>query len=301
MRVKRWDIFLIFCLFWACGTSLAQAQVYFSPREILAKDRPESWVMKLIGSELQMTAMGIAGGAEPWKIEFGAELGWIPSLDDNQRLIGFDGLKRENVNRTSIFARPRVEIAFPAKFSLGVGYIPPIRIGGIRPNVLAMSLGRPIVLRPRWRLAGRIHGQAGTLSGDITCDQDTVNAGNDPVQNPFNCAAPSDDQMRVHEIGAELAAAFKVTHRLEPYVAPGWNYFANRFQINALYSGVSDHSLLIASGPTFSLTAGAAYRLSEKLRAAVETFYVPLSVKRGGVETTDSLFNVRGSVFYSIR
>jgi len=301
MQVKRWNLFLSFCLFWASGSQLVQAQSYFSNREILAKDRPEAWVMKWIGSELQMTTMGVARGIEAGNVELGLDLGWLPSLNDTQRLIGFNGIKRENVNRTPVFARPRVEIALPARLSLGLGYIPPVRIGGIRPNVLALSLSRPIVLQPRWRLAGRIHGQAGHLSGDITCDADTVSAGDDPIRNPFQCEAPSNDQMRIREIGAELSLAFKVTHRLEPYVSPGWNYFANRFQINALYSGTSDHSLLIASGPTFSLTAGVGYRLSKTMRVAVETFYTPLTVKRSGVEMGDSLFNVRGSVFYSIR
>ncbi len=301
MRVSRWNVGVCFCIVWACGTQLVRAQSYFSSREILAKDRPEAWMMKLIGSELQMTPMGIARGGEAWKVELGLDLGWLPSLDDTQRLIGFNGIKREDVNRTPVFARPRAEVALPARFSLGLGYIPPVRIGGIRPNILALSVSRPIVLHPRWRLAGRIHGQTGNLSGDITCDADTVAAGDDPIKNPFQCEAPSNDEMRVHEIGVELGAAFRVTHRLEPYVAPGWNYFADRFQINALYSGVSDHSLLIASGPTFSLIAGVGYRLSQRMRVAAETFYAPLTVKRNGVDVSDSAFNVRGSVFYAIR
>jgi hypothetical protein len=285
----------------ACGIPTLHAQTVFSGREILAKDRPEAWVMKLLGSELQLTPMGVAGAIKPRSVEFGVDAGWLPSLDDRQRLIGFNGVKREDVNRSPAFARPRAVIGLPAQLSLDLGYIPPVRAGGIRANLFSGSLGRPLVAGARWRLSGRIHGQLGSLSGDITCDAHTVAAGQDPVLNPYKCEAPSKDSMRMRGIGVELGSAFKISPRLEPYIAPGWNYFANRFQVDAHYSGIIDRALLITSGPTFSLTAGVASRLSPKIRIAAEGLYVPLTVKRNGNRVRDGAFNLRASVFYSIR
>ena len=96
--------------------------------EILAKDRPEAWAMKLVGSELLLTSMGVPKPVPVGRIELGVEAGWLPTLSDQQRLIGFNGTKRENVNRTSLFARPRVTVGLPSGVSFTFGYIPPVRV-----------------------------------------------------------------------------------------------------------------------------------------------------------------------------
>lgn len=287
-------------LCWASAGPALFAQQIYAGEEILAKDRPEAWVMKLITSELEMLT-GVARDVKPWSVEVGLESGWIPSLDDRQRLIGFNGTKEEDVNRTPAYVRPRVSFGLPASFSLSLGYIPPVRLGGIRPNHLAWSLGRPIVSRSWWRLGGRVHGQFGNLRGDITCDKATVAVGDDPIGNPFKCEAPSNDEMRVRAAGLELGSAFAVGKRLEPYATVGWNYFKGEFQTDAYYSGLHDISLLSSSGPTFPVSAGAGYRISERIRFDASAFYTPLQVRRQGIRETDGIFNVRVSVSYRIR
>jgi hypothetical protein len=287
-------------LCWAFAGPPVFAQQTVGGQEILAKDRPESWEMKLVTSELEMLT-GVAGDVRPWSVELGAESGWIPALNAGQRRIGFNGTKEENVNRTPAYARPRVTVGLPAQVSLDVGYIPPIRLGGIRPNHLAWSLGRPIVSRSSWRVGGRVLGQVGNLSGDITCDKNTVAAGRDPVRNPFMCEAPSNDQLRVRAVGLELGGAVKAGKRLEPYVTVGWNYFKGEFQTDARYSGLHDRTLLTTSGPMFHLSAGVGYHISERIRIEASSFYTPLQVSRQGVRVGDGLFNLRLSVRYRIR
>ncbi len=277
------------------------AQSLFRQNEILAKDRPEAWAMKLVGSELQMTPLGVTRTVRPWSIEVGFDAEWIPSLSTEQRFIGFNGTKEEDVNRTSALGRPRVRIGLPRSFSVEVGYIPPVTISGVKPNVFTWALDRPIASRSWWRLGGRVYGLAGHISGDITCDAATVAAGSDPVRNPYKCEAPSNDEIRIHSVGVELLNGFAVTPRLEPFVATGWNYFSNRFQVNALYSGILDESLLLTNGPTFSLTTGITYRLAERIRISGEAFYTPLDVRRQGIRTGDSLVNVRAGAYYLIR
>ncbi len=290
---------LLVCVSYVCLAQAGSAQIVLDRTEILAKDRPEAWAMKLIGSELQMTTPP-AGDVRKWSFDFGLDAGWIPSLDEEQRLIGFDGTKEERVNRTPVYVRPRVSIGLPWRVSAGFGYIPPVRIGGVRPNHLTWSVGRPIASGSWWRLGGRLHGQVGELQGDITCDEETVAAGNDPVRNPFGCEEPSNDQVRIRAAGIELGGAFPISRRFEPYLSAGWNYFDNEFQVNARYSGIADHTLLLSSGATVSLVAGAGYRLSERIRANIDAFYAPLHVRRQGARARDDLFNIRLSVFYSL-
>ncbi len=269
--------------------------------EILAKDRPEAWAMKLVGSELLLTSMGVPKRIRTGQIELGAEAGWLPSLSEEQMLIGFNGTKREDMNRTSLFARPRVTLGAPADISVTVAYILPIRISGIRPNVGSLSVGRPLWQRSRWRLGGRVFAQYGTLKGDITCDRDTVAAGEDPVRNPYMCEAPSNDAMTIRSVGVELASAFALSDRLEPYVGGAWTYFDTEFQTDAHHSGAVDRSLLTASGPTFALTAGLSYRASDRIRLSGELFYTPLDVARQGVRLGDDLVNLRAGIFYLLR
>ncbi len=303
MRMKELKHVLasVVCLLcWASAGPALFAQQVIEGKEILAKDRPEAWVMKLVTSELEMLT-GVARDVKPWSVELGLEAGWIPALNATQRRIGFNGIKEENVNRTSAYVRPRVSVGLPARVSLDLAYIPPVRLGGIRPNHLAWSLGRPIVSRSWWRLGGRVHGQFGRLSGDITCDKDTVAAGQDPIRNPFGCEAPSNDEMRVRVAGLELGSAFAVGNRLEPYVTVGWNYFKGEFQTDSRYSGLHDRTLLTTSGPTLPLSAGVGYRISERIRVDASAFYTPLQVRRQGIRVDDGLFNLRFSVFYRIR
>ena len=65
--------------------------------------------------------------------------------------------------------------------------------------------------------------------------------------------------------------------------------------------GLHDISLLSSSGPTFPLSAGAGYRISERIRFDASAFYTPLQVKRQGIRVTDGIFNLRVSVSYRIR
>lgn len=270
--------------------------------ERLPKDRPEFWAMKLVGSELLMTALDAPHGTEPGRVEFGLEAGWLPSLSAEQRLIGFSGTKEENVNRTPVFARPRVSLGLPHDFTISAGYVPPARIGGIRPNILTFAALRPLVSTPFWRLAIRAHGLIGNLQGDITCDRETVSAGLDPVRNPYLCEAPSDDTMTIRAGGLEVSNSFAVSRSIEPYVTVGLNYFDTKFQTDARYSGLVDHSRLLGAGSAFSIGGGMSYRLAPRIRLAGEAFYTPLDVQRFlQPRINDGLFNLRAMVAYEVR
>jgi hypothetical protein len=297
-RLRRVSIFFI----GVALTTAASAQHLVDHEDRLAKDRPEFWAMKLVGSEVMLTSMGVPGRVEPGKIDLGLELGWLPSLSREQRLIGFNGTKEEHVNRTPLVARPRVNIGLPQDLTLTLGYIPPVRLGGIQPNILAVSVGRPLVTLDKWRLGLRLLGQVGRLRGDVTCDRETVGAGLDATRNPFGCEAPSDDRLTIRSGGVELGNAFVISPRAEPYIAVSWNYFDTEFQTDARYSGVIDRSRSVGSGPSVALTTGISYRIRPQVRFGGELFYTPLDVRRfQQPRTNDGLMNVRAALWYELR
>ena len=49
--------------------------------------------------------------------------------------MGFNGTKVEDLNRTSVFGRPRILVGLPAGFAVEAGWVPPIEINGAKTNI----------------------------------------------------------------------------------------------------------------------------------------------------------------------
>lgn len=303
MRNFQWTtVWMMSLLMLLPGMGLVRAQEVIQFDDHLAKDRPEFWAAKLVASEALMTSMAVPDKTAPGALSLGIEAGWLPSLSPEQRLVGFNGTKEENLNRTPLIGRPRVMVGLPHDFSVEAGYIPPIPVSGVKPNVLTLSVGRPVFSSSRGRVGLRLHGLVGRIKGDITCDADTVAAGQDPVRNPYACEAVSADIMRLKAVGLETAGGLRLSKQLETHLALGWNYFGSTFNVNARYSGLIDKTRLLGSGPAFSLAGGASYEINPKTRVSGEIFYTPLDVSRPGQpRKNDGLVNLRATLWYQLR
>ena len=275
----------------------------------LESERPEAWSMRYFTSVSLLTGLGSPEALEPGAVEIGFEGGWVPSLSEQERRVGFDGRKTEDLNKTSVFGRPRVTFGLPKKFSLTLAWTPPLEVGGAEPNLFAVALGRPFAERGDWRFGWRLFAQAGKVEGDFTCDEDTVAAGNDPQRNPFRCEAVSNDEVTMEYIGFEISTARRSESRFEPHFALAVNSLDMEFQVNALYFNLVDRSKLLADDTTVSLTAGLGYRASDKWRIIGELFYTPLGDVTRRISRTsnqfntdsEDLFNVRGMITYRLR
>ena len=267
-------------------------------------NRPESWAMKYYTSLTLFTGMGVPQDRRAGDFDLALEGGQVPQLSEDQRRVGFDGTKVEDVNKTRVFGRLRGSVGLGNDLTLEVGYTPPLKVGGARPNILALALGRPFELSS-FRLGVRGFGQIGTIDADITCSAGEVAAGNDPQRNPFECVAPSQDRNRQKVAGLELVGGYDGFSRLKPHVGVGVNYMDLRFDINALYSRglVSDHETQRTSGTTVSATAGVTFEVSRRLRLGAEVFYSWLPVVRppATAAVNDGLLNVRFVVSYRVR
>jgi len=279
-------------------------QVVLENAQDLEFDRPEAWAMKYFASLNLLTGLGAPRALEPGQVFLELEGAWVPSLSESERTVGFNGTKVEDLNRTSVFVRPRAVIGLPRKYSLTLSWVPPIEVNGVEPNLLGIAIGRPLYEATSWRIGLRGYAQYGTLQADFTCPEDMVAAGDDPVHNPFNCVVPSNDEHRVGAVGAELGWGYRAggSARWEPHLGLSASYLDMEFQVDARHSGIVDRTLLLADGWTYSVTAGITYHASERWKLVGEAFYSPLEVMRPPSTSTqnDALFNFRSMISYKI-
>ena len=176
----RYKTAMVVMAVWLVAPGAALAQNVIGGTEDLEFDRPESWGMKFFASLSLLTSMGVPERMGAGTIDLGFEGGFVPQLSEEQRRIGFNGTKLENLNRSRFFGRVRGHIGLSESTRLELAYLPPVDIGGIKPNLFAIGLGRPFSIAEHWQLGARGYFQFGTLEGDITCGEDEVAAGDDP-------------------------------------------------------------------------------------------------------------------------
>jgi hypothetical protein len=264
--------------------------------EEIAFDRPESWAMKFYTSVTLFTGMGVPDKMGKGAFDLGFEGGFVPQLSEDQRRVGFEGTKVEDLNRTSFIGRVRGRIGLSENYSLELGYIPPIEMNGVKANVFSAAIGRPFQAGESFRLGIRGYGQIGTIEGDITCSADEVENG----PNPFECEEPSNDEETQRVLGVEITGGYVSESPLRPYFGVGLNYMDLEFQVDARYSGVEDHTLLVTNGGTVSLAGGLEVAANENWRFTGELFYSWLSVVRPPSTSSenDGLLNFRFLVAY---
>lgn len=287
----------------------AAAQEVIDVTDELRFDEPEAWAMAWFGSVTMLTGFGVPERLEPGAVMLGLEGGWVPSLSEEERRVGFGGTKVEDLNRTSVIGRPRLTVGLPAGFSLTGAWLPPVEIDDVEPNIISLALARELTARDRWRSGFRLYGQTGTVEGAITCTARDAAGGDDPVLNPFGCGAPSNDEMTIRYYGLELSAAYRTAGGSEPYLAAAVNRFDNEFQVRATTFDILDRTLLLSEGSTWSVAAGVVHPVGrdDRGRLAGELFYTPLDVRRleddftFGEPENDALFNARVLLTWQLR
>ena len=273
--------------------------------EELDATRTEAWAMRWFAAVATPTMFGVASETEPWSFDLALEGGSIPSLSEDERRVGFNGTKVEDLNRAPLFGRPVLRLGLPADFTLSAGWVPPIDFDGVTPNLLSIALARPLWTGERGRLGAQLFYLDGKIEGDISCPQSEVDAGDDPAANPFGCEQASNDTMSITSWGLELGYAWRATPTVDLFVTGLWQQLDSEFQVRATYSGFVDRNRLVYDGDDLAWTAGAGWQATEKLRLAGELFYSPLDVVRDptgqGPSENDPLFNFRLMGTYKLR
>lgn len=286
----------------------AQTELVLDSEEDLDFDRPESWAMKFASGLVRPASFGVPEDRRPGSLELAVEAASVPSLSEDERRVGFNGTKVEDINRTDVIGQVRLAVGLPAKLTLTAALVPPVDIDGLEASLVSLGLERPLGSTGPWRWGLRLHAQTGTIDGDITCPDSEVRAGQDPIANPFGCLEPSEDEMELRAVGLALTAAFGRGGGWEPYLELGARHLDLEFQVDARYSGftpfvIVDRTHQTTDGLTYSLAAGLRGPLSPRLNLAGEVFYSPLDVVRPPSTSTenDALVNVRALLSYRLR
>jgi len=267
--------------------------------------RPEAWAMFYFTSVSLFSGLGTPKSRELGEIEAGLELGTIPHLDEAERTVGFDGIKEEDLNKAPVFARGRLTIGLPWKMALILGYVPPVKVFGLRAHLFAYGLERPIVERGPWTLGIRAYGQVGNVEGDFTCPEDAADKPPGSPGNPYGCEGKSKDKATQNYWGVELSGSCRLDklHGVTPWVSLSGNYLDTRFQVKAQTFGFRDRQKLAADTGTVTFGLGLLYPLTEKLDLSVGMSFTPLWVVRppSTSDQQDPLFNARSVVSYRFR
>jgi hypothetical protein len=275
MRRPRWCLSLLCLVAWQ-----VQGQEVVRQDEFLHADRPEAWAMNRVAAASLLTAFGETPRLDPGQWALAAEAGDVPRLSESERRVGFDGDKVEDINKSPVFARLRLQLGLPAGWIAELGYTPPLAINGARPHdLLAASIGRRLFERGAFSLSARAFGQHGAIDGDITCPADLANV-SDPQQNPYGCEAASKDRISVNDYGLDLSAGWN---------AGPWHWHATggvvrtelQAQVDALTSGLRDRSRLVADGVLRYAAFGVRRDLGAHWSVGTEVLHVPLDVRRG--------------------
>lgn len=269
--------------------------ILLSGSERMEFNRPESWAMKYFTSVSMMSGIGTTETTRPGSIHLSFEGGFVPSLGEEKRRVGFIGSKVEDLNRTNVFARLRGAVGLPRRYVLEVGVTPPVEVDGVTPELFNLALARPLVESSSWRVGLRLHGQVGTIAGDLTCPAELAGVA-DSRLNPDECLVPSNDEVTQNYVGLEMSVARRLeSTRWSPHVAASINYLDLEFQVDARYSAFLDRVRLLTAGYTYYVATGVSYRMNDKLTLGGEVFYSPLSVVRSAQvgSTNDELLTAR--------
>lgn len=311
-RVVATSLLILLPTLLIAGFAPARAQDFvIDPVEDLDFDDPESWAMKYFSSASAMTSLGAVQDRVAGELELGLEAIQVPELSEEQRLVGFGGVKEEDLNRSPVFGRVRLSVGLGARFSLTVGWMPPVELDGIEANLVSLALERPLFVGRSWRLGWRVFGQTGQAGGDLVCTEEDASFPVGSPGNRFGCQRPSRDEVTLEHYGVELVAGIPLTDSLLLHVGAGALEHDLEFQIDARTFDFQDRTRLLTDGSTLTATAGLTYRFNGRLSVAGEAFYSPLERRRKrdvpGEDPAlvrvveEELLNVRAMLRYRLR
>jgi hypothetical protein len=274
------------------GSAAAQTVVHNDER--LAHDRPEAWAMNDVAASTFMTAFGATPLLAPGRWQGALELTAIPRLSAEEQRVGLGGFKEEDLDRSPVFGRGRLQVGLPAGWVAEVAYTPPIEIAGTHPRELFdVALAHRVIARDGFTLSARLVGQHGFVGGDITCPARLAGIA-DPARNPSGCVAASDDRLRVDYYGGDATLGRDLG---------AWHWHATlgvlrtelAVQVNAHVFDQIDRSRLVARDVLPYVALGVSNDVDPHWNLGAEVLYVPLTVRRdvNGPRADDSFVTLR--------
>ncbi len=237
-------------------------------------DSNEARTLATMAVAMAFSPAGAAGVPTPWRVELGVELATAPEVDsaDAVPTTCRPGKGAENVNLVGVLPRPRARVGLPGGLALEGSWIPPVRVNGVKANVVGLALARPVaVLGGRGLLSPRVHATFGRVRAPVTCPEAALD---DPASECFE-GTTSDDRWDPGQVGVDVAVGWRGA-RLQPYVGAGWTHLAPTFQVNFTNSaGQLDDTKVKVGLDRAALFAGLTWIAGSRLAVSGEAYAVP--------------------------
>ena len=197
---------------------------------------------------------------EPGHGAIGVDLNVMPPLGCERRF-ALNHTKTEDTNVTPVIPQPVVSFAFPAVGKLvpyaGLGWVPPIPIGGTTSVILSGELGVGLTLGESLQLGARFHATSHRTIGEIATPEEE--------------GSPAfEDLYLANTMGLDLMGGYDLGP-IVPYASIGLTDVSTFFWVGD--DGVISNNYHPYFGPAFSVGADSLWM--ERFRVAAEFYGAP--------------------------
>jgi hypothetical protein len=214
-------------------------------------------------------------GAPPGElrgITVGLEAARVPGVDAATATpsICRPGKGPENTDVLPALGRPRIAVPLMHGLALEASWIPPIRVNGVKADLIGLALTESVGHRDGLAAAVRAHATFGSVYAPVTCDRDALA---DPISECFD-GTLSDDRYSPNIMGLDLSVGWAMAGgRLHPYLGSGYNHLEPRFQVNFTNQfGTTDRTRVAVNLDRVALFGGAAWQLTDRLAITGEVY-----------------------------
>ena len=213
----------------------------------------------------------------------GVELAYLPQVDEATATptICRPGKGPENTDLLFALPRPRIGLPLPFGLALQASWVPPIRVRGIKANLIGISVEKAFGDLDGLVAALRVHATFGSVNAPITCDDEAVE---DPDSECFG-GTRSDDRLNPNIMGIDFAVGGPLAEgRFRPYGGVGYNRLQPRFQVDYTNQyGELDDRRVEVDLDRFVMFGGATWQTTERLSLTGELYAAPADAITGRV------------------
>jgi hypothetical protein len=216
---------------------------------------------------------GAAPGT-PTRVTLGIEAARVPTVDAATATptICRPGKGPENTDLLPGLARPRIGIPLPLGLGLEASWIPPVRVNGVKANLIGLALAKNLRQGRGLTADIRAHATFGSIHAPVTCDR---SATGDASSECFH-GGVSNDRLSPNIVGLDASVGWAMAGgRLHPYLGSGYSRLLPRFQVNFRNQfGSLDTTHVSVNLDRAVFFGGASWQLTDRLAITGELYAV---------------------------
>lgn len=251
---------------------------------------PDGALMGYYSALLIFAPDGAPSPANKWAVDLTGNLGYVPSLNYDQRTA--DRNKPEATNFTNVFGYLKATLWLPAHIGFSAAYTPPIDLNGATPHVYSVALEGLAATWGTVKLVPRATYTGGYIQGPITCNKNLSTSSDssfvfywDHICNSLE----SKDKIEPDQWTLELNATGSLAKgAILPFVGIGVVQYRTTFDIQVQTgTGIdTDHPILKMNATEGYGTLGTTWVVSPAWRFGGVLFWEPNMVFTGRLSAT---------------